>query len=190
MGSKPGIANTSRARKGPFARLLRQAEGDADALAALALAYREFAPEERHALIGAVLVDASEPRDALAGFLAVEDDPVVAARLADLIGGYAGEPRSLEPRATIAQHEDEGEVHLIRPLHGPFAEAMRIAWKASEIKEIRIESIIHMKSLEPLSSAPLDEAIDLVTPLLWQHVRRGRPVPSGADRFARLFSLP
>ena len=185
--SGPRIAHARRRDDG-FARLLKATESDGRSLASLGMAYAGFPCDAREALIEAVLRDTDHPADILAVFLAVEDEPRLAQRLAELLSVHPRGPRA-ESGAAFQQTSDGLEVTLIRPLHGAFAEIMRIRWNDCGLLGIEVESIIHLKELEPLPRIPLSNALDRVAAPLWRHLRNGGAVPEGAERFAGLFSL-
>jgi len=157
---------------------------DQDALDGLAFAYVELRAPERRALAQAVLEDANDPSQALAAFIAVEDDPGLRRRLAGMLRrhGHIGMTAWLEDSGT------SGEALLIQSIQGFGAESLRIVWNSSEIQHMEIESR-HDFGLEcPVSPAALRPAIDTLTPLLWRHVRSGGPLPDGIERFAGFFS--
>lgn len=185
--SGPGITQ-ARPRDDAFARLLKATETDGRTLASLGLAYAGFPCDVREALIEAVLRDTDRPADILAVFLAVEDEPRLAQRLAELLSVRPRAPRP-ESGAAFQETSDGLQVTLIRPLHGAFAEIMRVRWNDRGLLGIDVESIVHLKELEPLPRIPLSTALDRVTAPLWRHLRKGGPVPEGAERFAGLFSL-
>lgn len=183
----PGIA-TARHRVDAFAMLLKASETDGRTLASLGLAYAGFPREAREALIETVLREANHHVDILAVFLAVEEEPTLAQRLAELMSVRPRTPR-VEAEAIGRESPTGHEVSLIRPLHGSFAEVMRVRWNERGVVEIDVESIIHLKELEPLPRIPLPDALDRVCPPLWRHLRDGGALPAGAERFATLFSL-
>ncbi len=184
----PGLASTSRIRANAFSGLLAKSSRDSEALTALALAYAGLSAKDREALAAAVFEDSHDPRDVLAAFLAVEDDLDLAARLAGLLSLRFGRPAAGTAEANLRGDDSEGEVELIRPLHGSFVEVMRIIWNQSKIKRIAIEPVVHSKELRASPRVPLRTAVDCVAPLLWRYARAGNEMPPGADRFAVLFS--
>jgi hypothetical protein len=168
--------------------LLAKTSSDSEALTSLALAYAGLNSREREALAAAVFEDSHDPRDVLAAFLAVEEDLDLAARLAGLLSLRFGRPAAAVAEANLRGDDSEGEVELIRPLHGSFVEVMRIIWNHSKIDRIAIEPVVHSRDLRSSPRVPVRTAVDCVAPLLWRYARAGNEMPPGADRFAVLFS--
>lgn len=182
------MVSTSRIKANAFSGLLAKTSCNSEALTNLALAYAALSEKEREAIASAVVEDSHDPRDVLAAFLAVEEDLDLAARLAGLLSLRVGRPVVAAPAASLRGDDCEGEVELIRPLHGSFFEVMRIIWNHNKIERIAIEPVVHSKELPSSPRVPLRTAIDCVAPLLWRYARAGNEMPLGADRFAALFS--
>lgn len=185
----PGIASADRPRRGPFASLLDQILHDRTALDGLAFAYAELAAPERHALVRAVLQDAAKPTGALAALLAVEEEPSARQRLAGLIQRHGG----VEQTAFLTGTETQGEARLLQSLPSLGPESLRIAWKASKVESIEIESkrdlkMDNLKMDNTAPAVPVSEAVEALAPLLWQHIRAGGQLPEGIERFAGFFS--
>lgn len=180
----PGIASADRPRRGPFASLLDQILHDRTALDGLAFAYAELAAPERHALVRAVLQDAAEPTRALAALLAVEEEPSARQRLAGLIQRHG----RVEQTAFLIGTETQGEARLLQSLPSLGPESLRIAWKASKVESIEIESKRDLKMDDAAPAVPVSEAVEALAPLLWQHIRAGGQLPKGIERFAGFFS--
>lgn len=180
---RPSIASTNRRRLGSFASLLDQILQDGRALDGLAFAYAELGEPERRALAHAVVRDARSPNQALAALLAVEENPRLRQRLAELIQRRGGIKRSAFVEGTDAQ----GGACLVQTLPGIGVEALWITWKEHAIDSIEVKS---RKNPTIIASGPrvtLDEAVETLAPLLWRHVRLGGQLPEGAMRFAGFF---
>lgn len=183
-GMRPGIASANRRRPGPFASLLEQIRHRAEgALDGLAFAYGELGEADRQALVRAVLQDAHDPIQPLFAFLAVEDSPRLRHRLLGLVRTWG----KIERSASLGGDGTRGEARLMQSLAGLEIESLRIAWKDNEINRIEIESRGGLRSDSPLSSVPVSEAVEIVTPLLWAHIRARRSLPPELERFAGFF---
>ncbi len=179
------MAGTDRARSGPFASLLDQVLRDDEALEALAFAYSELDDAEgRSALAQAVLQDAADPIPALSIMLAVEPTPSLRHRLAAWIGLRGRVERVAQLEGTDA----EGSARLIQRLPGLEPEALTVVWKDHDIEQIEIESANGMSFVDPIEVSSAEVAAERLTPLLWRHIRSGRGLPEGIDRFAPFFA--
>ena len=184
--SRPGIASADRPRRGPFASLLDQILRDRTALDGLAFAYAGLAASERHALVRAVLQDAADPTRALGVLLAVEEEPRARQRLAGLLGRHG----RVQQSAFLTGSDAHGEARLLQSLPSLEPELMSIAWKESKIESIQINSPSDFKADDTVPTVPVSEAVETLAPLLWRHIRAGRQLPEGVERFAAFFSLP
>jgi hypothetical protein len=182
--ARPGIVKTKRRRSESFASLLDQILHDEGALDGLAFAYAELPEPDRPALAHAVLEDAGDPTKALVAFLAVEESPQLRLRLAGLISRYG----RIDQSAFLEGTEAQGEARLVQSVPGLAPESLRIAWKGSEIQVLEIESRKDVSFETSASAVTVAEAVETLAPLLWQHIRSGRRLPAGAERFAAFFS--
>lgn len=182
---KPGIRGAHRSRSGSFSRLVARLQESPEALDALVYAYAELADDARRELIRVTVQDAADPLVALAAFLAVEEEPAVRLRLRGLLHKHGHVDRRAWTWGTSA----EGGAALTQALGGLRPEALELRWNDHEISEIGVKT-------GTLGSFPDDayartpaEVVELITPRLWRHLRRGYRLPPGADRFAGFFSL-
>lgn len=182
--ARPGIASTNRRRLGPFASLLDQILRDETALDGLAFAYSELGAPERRALVQAVLEDAADPSQALAALLAVEDEPRAQQRLAGLLSRQG----RVEQIAFLEGNDADGEALLVQSLPGIDPELLRITWKQSHVCDIELESPRSRKIDGARTAVDIPQAVDILAPLLWTHIRSGGRLPEGAERFAGFFS--
>jgi hypothetical protein len=182
--ARPGIARANRPRRGPFSSLLDQVLHDQTALDGLAYAYTELGPPERHALVRAVLQDATDPTRALAALLAVEEEPSAQQRLATLIQRHGRTERAVFLTGT----GDRGEARLVQRLPSLGHELLFISWKESKVEDIHIEPRHNLRIDDPEPSLPVSKAVETLAPLLWQHIRAGGQLPKGIERFAGFFS--
>jgi hypothetical protein len=182
----------------PFGALVVASTKDAEAACALAAAYARLAPEGRARMIDAVAGDARaervDPLAPLAALLAVEDEPGLAARIRDVMlrsdalpagRGPTGEPRAM--MATLA-----GGVRaaiLVRPLYGPFADVLAIAWReGGGVTHALVEPLVREDAIEgvaallpdglTLEPTPYARARDHVVDALWGELREGRALPA------------
>lgn len=81
-----------------------------------------------------------------------------------------------------------GEAQLIQWGKHSDTEILRIRWNHSEIASIEIDSRNDL-SFEPGAAQPLGEVLEALLPMLWSHIRRGRALPEGIERFAGFLSL-
>ncbi len=183
--ARPGIVSANRRRLGSFATLVDQILDDDSALDGLAFAYAELDAPDRQALTRAVLRDAADPTHALTAFLAVEESPDLKQRLVGLISRHG----RVDQRAFLEGTGSHGAARLMQSLPGLEPESLCITWKDSEIRTIEIESRTDMQIA--LSGEPVDvaEAVQTLSPLMWQHVRTGGELPVGVERFAGFFSV-
>jgi len=205
--NQPGVASTGRGRRGPFAALLASAARDPAAARGLALAYASLDVLARRRIVEAVVADAHvegiSASAALAPLLAVEEDADVARAIADAISaaGGLGLESSVGPRALVAGDEEHGGVLLVRPLHGTFVEVLGLAWRRVEgVTHAIFDPLVHdgaaSSHVEQLPEGlrfeemPVSFAIDLLAPVLWNHLRTHATLPLGVERFADLFSIP
>jgi hypothetical protein len=167
---------------GPFASLLNEVPHDRSALDGLAFAYGALPAAEREALVQAVVQDAKDPAQALLALIAVEKEPSLQRRIAGLIQRHA----RIEKSAILEGTEVEGESRLVQSVPGLGSESLRIAWKHMKISCIEIEP----RTLSKIDGhlVPVATAVDRLLPLLWRHIRAGRELPKGAERFAGFFS--
>lgn len=182
--ARPGIASADRPRLGSFATLLDQILHDESALDGLAFAYAELPAPERRALAHAVLQDAGDPTHALVAFLAVEDNPSLRQRLTGLIDEHGRVVRS----AWLEGTEADGQACLTRAVPGLESESLQIAWKHSEIQHIEIKSRTDIGVDASLPPATVAEVVEILAPLVWRHIRSGRSLPDGVERFGGFFS--
>lgn len=150
----------------------------------LAFAYAELAAPERHALVRAVLQDAADPTRALAALLAVEEEPRARRRLAGLIQRHG----RVEQTAFLTGTGAEGEARLLQSLPNLDPESLRVAWKDSKIMLIEIESPYDLKTEATAPAVGVAVTVEMLTPLLWKHIRAGGRLPEGVERFAGFFS--
>ena len=183
--ARPGIASANRPRSGSFAGLLDQILHDESALDGLAFAYAELPAPERRALAHAVLQDAGDPTHALIAFLAVEDNPSLRQRLTGLIGQHGRIVRS----AWLDGTEAQGEACLMQSIPGLEHESLLVAWKGSKIQHIEIKSRSNTEVDATAPAVPLAEAVEILAPLVWRHIRSGRSLPDGVERFGGFFSV-
>ena len=182
---RPGIASANRPRLGSFASLIDQVLDDEDALDGLAFAYAELAEPERRALAEAVLQDAGNPTQALAAFLAVEEDSRLRQRLAGLIRRHG----RVDQTAFLEGTETQGVARLVQSLSGFEPESLRITWNACQIENIEIESRKSLENEPSLAALGVAKAMETLTPLLWRYIQSGGQLPDGAERFAGFFSV-
>jgi len=157
---------------------------DENALDGLAFAYAELTGPKRRALTRAVLQDAADPTQALATFLAVEENPRARRHLAELLGRYG----RIHPSAQLEGNEEQGEALLIQSLQGLEIELLKITWEGSEIKEIALESRRHFDFKSSRPAVEPQRAAETLAPLLWRYIRAGGQIPAGIERFAGFFS--
>jgi len=157
---------------------------DEAALDGLVFAYSTLEEPERRGLVHAVLQDAGDPTQALAAFVAVEENPRLRQRLAGLLSRHG----RIRMAAFLEGTEANGEARLIQSLPGFGTESLRITWKHSKIEEMEIKS---RNDLNPSSSGSIVElgrAVETLASLLWRHIRAGGRLPDGVERFAGFFS--
>lgn len=183
--TRPSIASANRPRSGSFANLLDQILDDESALDGLAFAYAELPAPERRALAQAVLEDAGNPTHALIAFLAVEDDPSLRQRLAGLIRQQGRIVRS----AWLDGTEADGAACLVQSVPGLEPEALLITWKGSKVKHIEIKSRSEIEVDAAGPTVTLAKVVEILTPLVWQHIRSGQSLPDGVERFGGFFSV-
>lgn len=185
--SKPGIAKADRPRSGSFSSLVSRAPIDQSALDALVFAYEELGPAERRSLVRAVLNDAKAAAPVLAGFLLVEEEPGSRKRLEALILRHAVVRRSTWAAGT----SQCGRAVLAQGLDGGWRDVLWLSWRQSEIVDLEIQGRLEPSFSPGTDLVPTDPAalVEVLTPMLWRHLRRRAPVPSGLDRFAGFFSL-
>ena len=164
---------------------MRQGPTDPEALDALLFVYEALEPEARRALIRALWQDVPSPGPALGALVTVEPDVGLREELRSLLRRSGG----LWRLTTLREQGSEGEACLVQPRLGVGHERMRLAWNNNKIDEIRIESRRFFK-IDRAVLAPQAHVTDLVAPLLWQHIRAGRMLPPGAERFAPFFGAP
>lgn len=183
----PGIATSDRGRSGAFSSLLDQILHDEDALDALAFAYLELGnASERAELARAVLQDAADPTPALSAMLTVEPTAALRRRLA----AWIGTREQVQRTAHVEGTEAEGRACLIQRLPGLEAESLRITWKQHQLIGIEIKSGIDASNGGTSAGLGLGEAAEWLTPLVWRHIRSGRSLPAGIERFAPFFAPP
>jgi hypothetical protein len=178
------VARADRRRAGSLASLLRRIGDDADALDGLVFAYLRLPRSGRWALAHAALRDAAEPEGALGAFILAEGDPAFRRRLARLLSNHVPMDASAWSRGTPTQ----GEACLSQSFAGR-SETLRIRWSAGEIEYLGIEATKDASLAGGLLERDTACVIDALTPLLWRYIRRGGALPTGADRFARFFSI-
>lgn len=183
--ARPGIAKTKRRRSGSFASLLDQILHDESALDGLAFAYAELQEPERRALAQAVVQDTGDPTQALLAFLTLEESPRLRQRLAGLISRHG----SMEQSAFLEGTEAQGHARLRQVLPGLEPESLQITWEDNKIKTIELESRACLKTSAPGQAVTVSEAVETLSPLLWRHIRSGRQLPEGVERFAGFFSI-
>jgi hypothetical protein len=183
--ARPGIASANRRRLGSFASLIDLILDDDSALDGLAFAYAELQEPERRALAQAVVQDTGDPTQALLAFLTVEESPRLRQRLAGLISRHG----SMEQSAFLEGTEAHGRARLRQVLPGLEPESLRIAWEDNKIKTIELESRACLKTSAPEQAVAVSEAVETLSPLLWRHIRSGRQLPDGVERFAGFFSI-
>ncbi len=217
-GGRPGQGNPAgttqgrdgaahqRGRAGPFGALLAAAARDPAAARGLASAYGELDLVARRRIIEAIVADADAEgiaaSHALLPLLAVEDDAEVAREIAAAIEreNLDGIRGTSQPRAHLAGDETRGAAILVRPLHGDFVEVLTFIWTDRAITQCFFEPMLradHVLEREVArlpeglryEDVPVPYAIDMVTPLLWAYGRTQGALPTGAERFADLFSI-
>jgi len=183
----PGITASQRGRSGAFSSLLDQILHDEDALDALAFAYLELGnASERAELARAVLQDAADPTPALSAMLTVEPTEALRWRLAAWIGTREHVQRAAHVEGT----EAEGHACLIQRLPGLEAESLQITWKQHHIVSMEIKPGADTSNGDSSIGLALGDAAERLTPLVWRHIRSGRSLPTGIERFAPFFSPP
>jgi hypothetical protein len=183
----PGITASQRGRSGAFSSLLDQILHDEDALDALAFAYLELGnASERAELARAVLQDAADPTPALSAMLTVEPTEALRWRLAAWIGTREHVQRAAHVEGT----EAEGHACLIQRLPGLEAESLQITWKQHHIVGMEIKPGADTSNGDSSIGLALGDAAERLTPLVWRHIRSGRSLPTGIERFAPFFSPP
>ena len=95
---------------------------------------------------------------------------------------------AVERVALSSLHASGGEAQLIQWGTHSDTEILRIRWNHSEIASIEIESRNDL-SFERGATEPLGELLEALLPMLWSHIRRGRALPEGIERFAGFLSL-
>ena len=181
----PGIAKADRRRESAFATLLDQVLDDESALDALVFAYEELDVTERRGLLLAVVQDSERPLEALTAFLSVERDPQLRRRIEALIQRHAPVSRS----AFLWGDAACGGAALCQSLAHTPTEALVLAWDQGELATLAIESRPDLSIFETGGTAPLEEVVETVLPMLWRYIRSGRELPRGIDRFAGYLSL-
>lgn len=181
-GRGPGIISTNRPRSGSFASLLDRIPRDAGALDAFLFAYSQLSKADRWALVQAALRDAANPAATLTVLLEAEEDYTLRLRLETLLRSRA----EIRASAGWLGTPLEGEAWLSQTI-ADRSETLRVCWSAGEIDHIAIEAN-DASGFDDTASSEHGDAIDVVTPLLWQHIRRGRRLPEGVERFAGFFS--
>jgi hypothetical protein len=203
----PDLAKTSPSKAGPFGALLAATVQDPAAARGLALAYASLTTPQRWEIVDAIVADAAAEgicvASVLAPLLAVEEVTDVAQHIAAAISRLGGQrlDTGAQTRALVAGDEFDGGVLMIRPLHGTFTEVLALAWKEGfGVTHAEFEPLLHDTSAAStlrarlpghlnFESAPVRFAIDLVTPVLWQHRRSHGSLPLEMHRFADLFSI-
>jgi len=170
---------------GSFASLIDLILDDDKALDGLTFAYAELGEAERRALAQAVVQDSGDSTQALVAFLAVEDDPTLRQRLAGLISRHGG----IDQSAFLAGTEAQGYARLMQSLPGLESESLHIAWEESKIRSIELESRTDEKIGTPARAVTVSEALEMLAPLVWRHIRSGGEFPDGVERFAGFFSI-
>jgi hypothetical protein len=182
---RPGLASANRPRSGSFATLIDQILDDDSALDGLTFAYAQLRAPDRRALAHAVLQDAENPTQALLALLAIEESPTLRQRLIELIGRHG----HLDQRAFFEGTDAQGAARLVQWLPGREPESLRITWKESKIRTIEIESRTDVQACAGTRAVAVAEAAQALAPLVWQHIRSGGELPTGAERFAGFFSV-
>lgn len=190
-----------------FGALVSAASRDPAAAKGLAAAYATLEAEQRHGIIDAVVLDASDEGVCaslvLASLLAVEEDAEVARHIADAMSRLDSPEAGIRVAASamVAGDERQGGVLIVRPLHGTFVEVLALAWDGdgAGVTHSHFEPLVHhdhvsrikrhLPSYLAFEEMPLSYAIDLVTAPLWSHRRRFGQLPDGMERFADLFSV-
>ncbi len=181
----------------PFGALVAAAARDAEAACALAAAYARLPPNARVQMIDAVASDASaervDPLAPLAALLAVEDEAELAARIRDALLGLcrATEQRgpSSEPRALCASDRGAHAAVLVRPLYGPFADVLAVAWReGGGVTHAVVEPLVRDDGIDAVTArlpdglllvtAPYLRTRDRVVAALWDELREGRSLPA------------
>jgi hypothetical protein len=78
---------------------------------------------------------------------------------------------------------------LLQSLPGLEPESLQIAWEESKIQRIELESRTDWKIATPAKAVAVSEAVETLAPLVWRHIRSGRELPDGVERFAGFFSI-
>jgi hypothetical protein len=68
-------------------------------------------------------------------------------------------------------------------------ESLLVAWKGSKIQHIEIKSRSDVEVDAAAPAVPLAEAVEILAPLVWRHIRSGRSLPDGVERFGGFFSV-
>ncbi|MDH5671699.1 MAG: hypothetical protein OEZ06_06090 [Myxococcales bacterium] len=174
----------------------------------MALAYAALGIESRLRVIDAVVSDSAREgicsSSVLASLLAVEDDIAVARRIASEMSAAGDEGlrcAEADNKALLCGDGHSGSLVVLRPLHGHFLEALGVSWRDGEgIVEVFFEPITTTAAAEEractladggdLERIPVSFAVDLLTPVIWNHRRRHGSVPDVLQRFADLFAAP
>jgi hypothetical protein len=170
---------------GSFASLIDLILDDESALDGLTFAYAELGAAERRGLAQAVLQDSGDPTQALVAFLAVEEDPALRRRLAGLISRHG----RIDQSAFLVGTEAQGQARLMQSVPGLEPESLQIAWKESKIQSIELESRTNLEINAPRRAVSASEAVEMLAPLVWRHIRSGGELPDGVERFAGFFSI-
>ncbi len=117
-----------------------------------------------------------------------ETGPLVRGVLLEL-GALLAREEALERHALISRSGQGGEARLIHHYPGDSFEVLQIRWNDSEIESIEIESLDNLSFAPPADPAATEQVIDALLPMLWRHIRRGRTLPEGIERFAGFLSL-
>lgn len=82
---------------------------------------------------------------------------------------------------------ERGGARLMRSCDAQEAESLRITWNNNRIKRIEIESRTDTRFPEPAWPVEPSAFLERLIPMVWAYIQRGGELPSGIDRFARLF---
>jgi hypothetical protein len=195
---------TDRSRGGPFAALLARAAEEPGAAAGLAEAYGRLDVASRRRLVDAVVSDALgegvSPGRVLLWLLSVEEDLDVAHAIAAALVEHAGAALAPEsgPSGRLAGGVQDGAALLLQPADDGRVEGLIVRWRGGTLSESEFQPDLPEGELtawlerqpEPQwACAPVRDVVDAVTPVVWEHMRRGGTPPRGLARFAELFSV-
>jgi hypothetical protein len=169
----------------PFGWLVALASTDPEAARGLASAYATLPPEDRRALVSAVVEDAGgehvSAAPALLALLSVELD----AGVANAIRAALGDEVVLRPSAERAGYLGEDLAALVEPLYGPFVAVFAVRVCAGGDLEWTHEPLLRhadadvlLRRLGGRACGSYERARTSIAELLWQHRSERGSLPS------------